>query len=159
MVLRSSCRNARYLAALAPDGLSEFEQRLLDGHVEHCAACSAFAADVAGVTDRLRAAPLESPQFRVPFQAPSRWRMPRLSFLTAAAGIAATAAATMVVVVGGRTDPPAASARPVIVIDATSVEGNAEQIQFLHQLRDYRNAQHTTESSLTTDRKPGFNAG
>ncbi len=46
--------------------------------------------------------------------------------------------------------------RPAIVIDATSVEGQAEQAQFLQQLRDYRNAQNATESNLVTDRKPGF---
>ena len=60
------CERARTWAALAPDGeLSELERKLLDAHVQRCAACAQFAAEVAAVASELRAAtlqPLPRPQ-------------------------------------------------------------------------------------------------
>ncbi len=54
------CERARTWAALAPDGeLSELERKLLDAHVQRCAACAHFALDVAAVAAELRAAALQ----------------------------------------------------------------------------------------------------
>jgi len=54
------CERARTWAALAPDGeLSELERKLLDAHVQRCAACAQFAIDVAAVSAELRAAALQ----------------------------------------------------------------------------------------------------
>lgn len=54
------CDRARAWAALAPDGeLSEFDQKLLDSHLDHCDACADFAVQVAAVAAGLRAASLE----------------------------------------------------------------------------------------------------
>jgi predicted anti-sigma-YlaC factor YlaD len=51
------CERARTWAALAPDGeLSELERKLLDAHVQRCAACAHFALEVAAVAGELRAA-------------------------------------------------------------------------------------------------------
>jgi predicted anti-sigma-YlaC factor YlaD len=55
------CHKARSLASSALDGeLSELEARLLDRHLAACAPCAAFAREIAGVTDLLRAAPQEA---------------------------------------------------------------------------------------------------
>ena len=54
------CERARTWAALAPDGeLSELERKLLDAHVQRCAACAYFASEVAAVASELRAAALQ----------------------------------------------------------------------------------------------------
>ena len=54
------CERARAWAALAPDGeLSELERKLLDAHVQRCAACGYFAVEVAAVAAELRAAALQ----------------------------------------------------------------------------------------------------
>lgn len=54
------CERARTWAALAPDGeLSELERKLLDAHVQRCAACAQFAIDVAAVAAELRSAALQ----------------------------------------------------------------------------------------------------
>jgi anti-sigma factor RsiW len=54
------CERARTWAALAPDGeLSELERKLLDAHVQRCAACAYFAVEVAAVATELRAASLQ----------------------------------------------------------------------------------------------------
>ncbi|HWL33791.1 MAG TPA: zf-HC2 domain-containing protein [Gaiellaceae bacterium] len=54
------CERARTWAALAPDGeLSELERKLLDAHVQRCAACAYFALEVAAVAAELRAAGLQ----------------------------------------------------------------------------------------------------
>jgi anti-sigma factor RsiW len=51
------CERARTWAALAPDGeLSELERKLLDAHLQRCAACGYFAVEVAAVAAELRAA-------------------------------------------------------------------------------------------------------
>jgi hypothetical protein len=54
------CERARSWAALAPDGeLSELERKLLDSHLQRCAACGHFAVRVAAVAAELRAAALQ----------------------------------------------------------------------------------------------------
>jgi ferric-dicitrate binding protein FerR (iron transport regulator) len=56
----SLCERARTWAALAPDGeLSELERKLLDSHVQRCAACGHFAVEVAAVAAELRDAALQ----------------------------------------------------------------------------------------------------
>lgn len=54
------CERAREQVSLSLDGeLSQLERRLLDAHLARCAACSAYAVDVAAFTAEMRAAPLE----------------------------------------------------------------------------------------------------
>lgn len=54
------CERARAWAALAPDGeLSELERKLLDAHLQRCAACGHFAVQVARIAAELREAALQ----------------------------------------------------------------------------------------------------
>jgi predicted anti-sigma-YlaC factor YlaD len=60
------CERARHLASLGLDGeLSEVEQAVLRAHVGRCAACACFARDLGGLTQELRAAPLQRPAAEV----------------------------------------------------------------------------------------------
>jgi anti-sigma factor RsiW len=87
------CERARSWAALAPDGeLSELERKLLDSHLQRCAACGHFAVRVAAIAAELRAAALEPlPQ---PVSVPIWRRRPvyaRMRAVGAAAAVAAMA--------------------------------------------------------------------
>lgn len=54
------CDRVRGQVSLRLDGeLSQLESRMVDAHLARCADCREFEADVADVTTRLRAAPLE----------------------------------------------------------------------------------------------------
>lgn len=55
-----ACDRARTYASLRLDGeLSDFENALLEAHLESCGACRAFAGDVIALTAHLRSAELE----------------------------------------------------------------------------------------------------
>jgi anti-sigma factor RsiW len=56
-----ACDDARALASLALDGmlLDDLRRRQLRRHLETCAACAAFVAEIGSVTALLRHAPLE----------------------------------------------------------------------------------------------------
>jgi anti-sigma factor RsiW len=52
------CSRVREQVSLELDGeLSQLEQRMLGTHLERCARCAAYAADVRDVTERIRNAP------------------------------------------------------------------------------------------------------
>jgi predicted anti-sigma-YlaC factor YlaD len=54
------CERTRGWVSLSLDGeLSEFERALVTSHLERCAHCAAFAAEVTSTTDPLRRASLE----------------------------------------------------------------------------------------------------
>jgi predicted anti-sigma-YlaC factor YlaD len=66
VVRGSRCERARAWAALEPDGeLGVLERRLLDAHLDNCAACRCFATLVANVAAELRAAAAERPSRHV----------------------------------------------------------------------------------------------
>jgi anti-sigma factor RsiW len=72
--LTRQCERARECASLRLDGeLSEFEQALLQAHLGRCEACRSFAAELEGVTTRMRNAPLET--LEQPVVLPSRRRI------------------------------------------------------------------------------------
>jgi predicted anti-sigma-YlaC factor YlaD len=86
------CARASEWVSLRLDGqLSEFEELLLEAHLDRCPDCKAFAANVAGLTNMLRATSLEQPS--VTFEAPRRTR-------ARAVGLRAVSAAAAVAVVG-----------------------------------------------------------
>ena len=86
------CARASEWVSLRLDGqLSEFEELLLEAHLDRCPDCKAFAANVAGLTNVLRATSLEQPS--VTFEAPRRTR-------ARAVGLRAVSAAAAVAVVG-----------------------------------------------------------
>jgi len=65
-VSSARCERTRAWAALLPDGeLSLLEQRLLDAHLGHCAACCGFAERVAEIAAELREAAAQRPSRRV----------------------------------------------------------------------------------------------
>jgi predicted anti-sigma-YlaC factor YlaD len=89
-----SCERAREWASLRLDGeLSEFEQALLDAHLERCAPCADYARNVTDATTALRSA--EASRLSVPIALPLRRRA-----LSLRAVSAATAAAAVVAAVG-----------------------------------------------------------
>ena len=52
------CSRVREQVSLELDGeLSQLEQRMLGAHLERCARCAAYAADVRDATERIRNAP------------------------------------------------------------------------------------------------------
>jgi len=68
--------------------LSEFEQLALNEHLAGCSGCRAHAASVARVSDRLRSAPLEQPEFPVVLPYRPRIRVPLRTAQAAAAAVA-----------------------------------------------------------------------
>jgi predicted anti-sigma-YlaC factor YlaD len=83
-----SCERAREWASLRLDGeLSDFEQALLDAHLERCAPCADYARNVTAATEALRRA--EASRLSVPIALPLRRRA--LSLRTVSAGAAAAA--------------------------------------------------------------------
>ena len=87
------CDRAREYASLRLDGeLSDFERALLDSHLDRCPSCRAFADDLVGVSDLLRAAPLERPSIAV--------TLPRRRFVPLRGIQVGAAAAAVVSVVG-----------------------------------------------------------
>jgi len=86
------CARASEWVSLRLDGqLSEFEELLLEAHLERCPDCKEYAANVAGLTLALRSTALEQPS--VTFEAPRRTRARTV-------GLRAVSAAAAVAVVG-----------------------------------------------------------
>jgi anti-sigma factor RsiW len=121
----------RRLAALAPDGeLSALECRALASHVSACPDCRSFAAEIEGLADALRDAPLEEPARR--FVPGSLTRHRRRRFLrpvrtTLVAGTAAVFGIAVGVVAVGLdgSPPPAAGADTSNVIVVLESDGEA----------------------------------
>jgi predicted anti-sigma-YlaC factor YlaD len=94
-ILPADCARARQQLSLRVDSeLSEFELVLLGAHLSRCDDCRAFEKGVVGLTDALRAVPMESPA--ISFE-PSR-RRARLDVLLASSLRAGSAAAAIAVV-------------------------------------------------------------
>lgn len=92
----TACDRVRSYVSLDLDGeLSGLERRMLSAHLGHCAGCRAYAAEVVGFTDRLRA---ERPALPARMFVVSRHRRRPLP-IARVAQVAAAAAA--VVVAGG----------------------------------------------------------
>lgn len=88
--LPTSCLRAREWSSRRLDGeLSDFEGRLLDGHLASCPACREFAALTAMATERLRLTPPET--LDRPIRLPRRRPLLTPVRLGAAAAVAATA--------------------------------------------------------------------
>ena len=55
------CTRVREQVSLELDSeLSQLEQRMLAAHLERCAACATYAAEVRALTERIRSAPLHN---------------------------------------------------------------------------------------------------
>lgn len=90
----SECQRAREAVSAQLDGeLSEMGSARLSAHLRECDACTAYALELAAVSTRLRAAPLERPG--VPVQLPARRGRPALQLAAAAAAVVAVAASSL----------------------------------------------------------------
>jgi predicted anti-sigma-YlaC factor YlaD len=87
--MSNTCQLARERISLHLDGeLSEFERLALDEHLTGCSGCRAHAASVALVSDRLRSASLEQPEFPVVLPYRPRIGVPLRTARAAAAAVA-----------------------------------------------------------------------
>jgi predicted anti-sigma-YlaC factor YlaD len=94
-ILPADCARARQQLSLSVDSeLSEFELVLLNAHLSRCEDCRAFEQGVAGLTEAIRAVPMESPA--ISFVPPKR--RARLDVLLASSLRAGSAAAAIAVV-------------------------------------------------------------
>jgi predicted anti-sigma-YlaC factor YlaD len=86
-----ACDRAREWASRSLDAeLSQFEQALLDAHLDRCGGCRTFAVEVEGLTRALRAAELEA--VRLAVRSRSRPVRARAAQLSAAAALVLAAA-------------------------------------------------------------------
>ena len=96
-VMRESvtpCDQAREYVSLALDGeLAEVERVRLDAHVDSCAECRAFQADVEAVASRIREAELEQPAYPVVLPRARRLSVRSIQVGAAAAAVIAIVAA------------------------------------------------------------------
>ena len=149
-VRTSVCERARAWVSLSLDGeLSELERRLLDVHVERCAPCAAFEAEVTALVGELRAAsqePLPVERRVVAWQ--RRPVAPVLRIASRAGAVAAAAAAAIAMFSLGAGSvgdvSPAAPAAPII-LDATSLSSMDQE------LADLREAQRARLMSVIPD--------
>jgi anti-sigma factor RsiW len=88
-----ACDSAREQLSLRLDHeLPELDCARLDAHLEHCAACRSFGAEIGGLTGTLRAAPLDEARFAI--------SIPRRRFVTVRTLQAGAAAAAVALVAG-----------------------------------------------------------
>jgi anti-sigma factor RsiW len=127
-----ACERAREAASLSLDGeLSQLESAFLERHLRRCAACGAFAVELRGVAEELRAAPLVplSRAIELPLRRRAALGARRIGAWTgaAAATIAAAAAllAVMVLPAQQRQGTPVPQVAP----------SNNDDLRELHQLR------------------------
>ena len=99
------CDRVRAQVSLRLDGeLSQLESRMLASHLERCADCRTYDADVTRITAELRAAPLEAMENPIVIRRPRR-----VSALRLQAGVAAALA---VAVLGAVTQVRATADQP-----------------------------------------------
>lgn len=92
------CARVRQQLSLGLDvECSEFERALLESHLGVCGACRAFASDIEGFTEALRAAPLV--ELGAPVQLPSKRRR-RVSALGSFSAVATIAAIVLSALAG-----------------------------------------------------------
>jgi predicted anti-sigma-YlaC factor YlaD len=127
-----SCERAREWASLRLDGeLSEFEQALLDAHLERCAPCADYARNVTDATTALRSA--EASRLSVPIALPLRRRALSLRAVSAATAAAAVVAAvglgTLIGSLGGGAHPAFQNVQNARASVSTELQGEQALIQ------------------------------
>jgi len=99
------------MSVLLDAEVSELDRRLVAAHLARCAACRAFDQSLQGLTQELRAAPLESPY--QPIALPHLPRLPRrIALATAQFSAAATVLIALLGV--GVPEPQGRSASPQV---------------------------------------------
>jgi anti-sigma factor RsiW len=148
------CDRAREYSSRSRDGeLSDFERALLESHLERCAACNAYAAELSEIVTRLRVAPLEA--IPHPVSLPSRRRVRARAFQGAAAAAAAAVAVTAGLVGSLQSNRPA-TVRPNTNLNALiqSDVQHSQDVQLLHQFRAVSNAPKINTVLARNGQKP-----
>jgi predicted anti-sigma-YlaC factor YlaD len=129
------CDRAREYSSRGLDGeLSEFEQALLENHLERCEPCRAYSVELEQIVGRLRLAPLEA--LPHPISLPSRRRVRGRVLQVAAAGAAAVVAVTAGLVGGIQSHQPTAPRpNPNLSTIVNSEDFHSVDVQELHQIR------------------------
>jgi ferric-dicitrate binding protein FerR (iron transport regulator) len=126
------CDRAREWSSLRVDGeLSRLEEELFERHLELCADCRAFEADVRWATDVLRLAPQERPTRRVTLPARPAGRVTRRR-LTAVAAAAALALGALVGALVERPSSPAPAEGPT---EVSLLSNEAKELRELPRTR------------------------
>jgi anti-sigma factor RsiW len=134
------CDRAREYSSRSLDGeLSDFEHALLETHLERCAACRAYSAELAEIVTHLRAAPMESLSQQISL--PSRRRVRARAFQGAAAVAAAAVAATAGLVGSLSSHSSTQASRPSFNLQAIvhSDDYHSQDVQLMHQFRAMAN--------------------
>ena len=126
-----SCERAREWASLRLDAeLSEFEQALLDAHLERCPPCADYAGNVTTATKALRSA--EASRLSAPIALPAGRRALPLRAMSAGAAAAAVVAAvglgTLIGSLGG-THPAFQGVQNARASVSTELQGEQALIQ------------------------------
>ena len=107
-----SCAEWRILASCELDGeLSELDFVRLEHHLDDCAACRTWLAEMRELATALRTAELEAPERNFDLTAARRWRMLRASSVAAAAAASVAAATLAILPLARPTSAPTARAR------------------------------------------------
>jgi hypothetical protein len=118
---RAACTRSREWASLRLDGeLSMLERRMLDGHLDRCPDCRAFAERVTAVSGLMRESVLEAPVHTVDVSVFRRSRRVHATRTTlrsaaAAAAVACAVGAGIMLPVGG--DDPSSPGLLIVVAD------------------------------------------
>lgn len=139
------CERARSWAALAPDGeLSELERKLLDSHLDRCAACSSFSVEAASIALELRqATPTPLPH---PVSVPTWRRRPGYARIRTVG--AAAAVAVMALGIASRAPLATAEREPLKLPEITDFSENVEREAA--QFRALRHAGVNVDASQST---------
>jgi hypothetical protein len=129
------CDRAREYSSRALDSeLSDFEQALLESHIERCEPCRAYSDELEQIVTRIRLAPLEP--LSQPISLPSR-RRAGARVLQVAAASAAAAVAVTAGLVGALESHRSAPARPTpnlaAIINPEDLQ--SQDVQEMHQFR------------------------
>ena len=135
------CDRAREYSSRSLDGeLSDFEHALLETHLERCAACRAYSAELAEIVTHLRAAPMESLSQQISL--PSRRRVRARAFQGAAAVAAAAVAATAGLVGSLSSHSSTQASRQNFNLQAlvrSDDTYHSQDVQLMHQIRASNN--------------------
>jgi hypothetical protein len=129
------CDRAREYSSRGLDGeLSDFEQALLENHLDRCEPCRAYSVELEQIVGRLRMAPLEP--LPHPISLPSRSRARTRVFQITAASAAAAVAATAGLVGALQSHRPA-TPRPNFNLTpiVNSEDFQSQDVQEMHQFR------------------------
>jgi hypothetical protein len=132
------------------------ELRLLQAHTDRCPSCARVAADIGGISEAIRSAPLEVPSARVALPVePRRSIRDRVPPVHALSRIAAVAAVGLFAfTMGSRSSDQVTSALPPIVIDETTLPSAEAD---LAELRAFRRDALLSQTSL--GRRAGVRSG